>query len=306
MVLLGTTFSYFIMPSDCPQPPCTLFISSRLEEARRRKDDYSTYYDFALRYGPLNEEEFELATYPGKICQAKTTDAIRMIQNWWWSVWPSLLRRRKAAALVIQAVFRGFVQKKRWCAIIRLRTLWGNTRIIAHAFTCWRDIHKKIKRVRVFTHHFHNRCKLICLMALVNHAKEKRKLREDAVRDSLRRVSAGIRFRVFEAWVRFTDISLAVERMHRRSSTRPVFRVWWMKASASRRYRLIVSACGVLVSRLLRFKCRARYAGLRRSCIGMQHIVRVNIARTRVKKRVEMSRARSAEEAVQALEVGKC
>lgn len=282
-----------------------ILFPTRLEEARRRKLDYATYYGFALRYGPLAEEEFELVTYPGESYHARVSDACRLVQYWWWSVWPPVLRCRKAAALQIQASFRGLLQRKKWRAIIRLRALWGNTRIVAHSFTCWRDIVAKIRRVKAFTRRFRSRCKGRCYAALAKHAKQEKKLREDVVRERLRRLSQGIRFRVFDAWVTYTETSVAVKRMHLRSLVRPVFRAWWTTALAARRQCRLRWACATLVRRFISWRHRARYSDVRTACIKLQGVARVKSARARVKKDMHNARLRRAEEVIQALEVGK-
>ncbi|CAN0127432.1 unnamed protein product [Scytosiphon promiscuus] len=172
----------------------------KLEEARRRKQDYAAYYRLALSYGSLAVEQFEQSQYPGNCYQGKVLDAARVIQNWWWSVWPTLLRRRKAGALAIQSVFRGFLQRRKWQAIIRLRTLWGNTRIVAHSFTVWRSRVASFQRAKAFAGRRIARSNAKCLAALRSNAVEKRTSREKLLRERLRRVSAGLRLRVFEGW----------------------------------------------------------------------------------------------------------
>lgn len=62
-------------------------------------------------------------------------------------------------------------------------------------------------------------------------------------------------------------------------------------------------ACATLASRLLRWKKRSHYSKLRGSCVKMQTIARMQIASSRIKRKVRASRVRRAEEAVQALEV---
>ncbi|CAM9426646.1 unnamed protein product, partial [Hapterophycus canaliculatus] len=172
----------------------------KLEEARRRKQDFDTYYHLAVRYGPLPVDQFEQPTYPGSCYQSKVLDATRALQNWWWTVWPTLLRRRKAAALTIQSVFRGFLQRRKWYAIIRLRTLWGNTRIVAHSFTVWRSRVASFQRVKAFADRFKARSNAKCLAALKCNAVERRTSREKLLRERLRRISDGLRLRVFEGW----------------------------------------------------------------------------------------------------------
>ncbi|CBJ48322.1 hypothetical protein Esi_0002_0053 [Ectocarpus siliculosus] len=173
---------------------------SKLEEAQRRKQDYSTYYGLAVRYGPLPGEKFDLATYPGSHYHGKILDATRVIQIWWWSVWPPLLRHRKAAALAIQSQFRGFLQRQKWRAIIRLRTLWGNTRIVTHSFVVWRITITTALRVKTFTGRLSNRRKGRVFGALLSNAQERRAAREELLRQRIRRVSEGVRLRVFESW----------------------------------------------------------------------------------------------------------
>eukprot|EP00752_Nemacystus_decipiens_P016338 g14612.t1 len=158
------------------------------------------YYRLAVKYGPLSEDQFELDAYPGSQYHGKIVDASRVIQNWWWSLWPRVLRRRKAAALMIQSAFRGFSQRRRWHAIIRLRTAWGNTRVVAHSFVVWRDTVARIRRVGAFTSRFRNRSKINCLKVLRCNVAEQKRMREELLRDRLRRVSEGVRLRVFEAW----------------------------------------------------------------------------------------------------------
>lgn len=261
------------------------------------------YYEFALRYGPLAEEEFELAVFPGRRYHAKNSDASRAIQNWWWSVWPSTLRRRKAAALVIQSLFRGFLQRRRWYAIIRLRTLWGNTRIAAHAFLQWKNMVVKVRKAKAFARRLRYRCEARCFAMLVAHARRKHQSREEVLRRRLQKVSEGIRLRVFEGWVRYTETSLAVERMRRRSVTRPVLRAWGGHALESRRHRRLCLASATIIHRVLGWRRRARYVDLRKACINMQAIARTKIAWIRGKRKIKESLMRQAEEAVQLLEV---
>ncbi|CAN0078753.1 unnamed protein product [Ectocarpus sp. 12 AP-2014] len=175
-------------------------ILSKLEEAQRRKQDYGTYYDFAVRYGPLPGDQFDLAIYPGSHYHGKILDATRVIQIWWWGVWPPLLRHRKAAALAIQSQFRGFLQRRKWRAIIRLRTLWGNTRIVTHSFVVWRTTITTALRVKAFTGRLSNRRRGRVFGALLTNAQERRAAREELLRQRIRRVSEGVRLRVFESW----------------------------------------------------------------------------------------------------------
>lgn len=204
---------------------------------------------------------------------------------------------------MIQSAFRGFLQRQKWRIIIRLRTSWGNTRIIAHSFLVWRNMVTLTRRVRAFAFRFRNRSKANCLKALTHNVTEKKRSREELLRDRLRRVSEGVRLRVFEAWASYTETSLAVKRMRYRSSVRPAFRGWWEIASEDRQRSRLCWACANLASRLLRWKARSYYTKLRESCAKMQAIARAKIASTRIKKNVRLSRVRRAEEAVQALEV---
>lgn len=214
-----------------------------------------------------------------------------------------MLRRRKAAALMIQSVFRGFSQRKKWHAIIRLRTSWGNTRIVTHSFVVWRDRVALTRRVRAFAFRFRNRSKANCLKALLWNVVERQRLREELLRDRLRRVSEGVRLRVFEAWVRYAETSLAIKRLRYRSSVRPSFRGWWEIASRGRMHSRLCWACATLVSRLLRWKTRSHYTKLRGSCVKIQTVAKIQMASSRIKKKARASRISRAEEAVQALEV---
>lgn len=261
------------------------------------------YYEFTLRYGPFAEEEFALAVFPGRRYHAKISDASRAIQNWWWSVWPPTLRRRKAAALVIQSLFRGFLQRRSWYAIIRLRTLWGNTRVAAHAFLQWRNMVVKVRKTKAFARRLRYRCEAQCFAMLVAHARRKHESREEVLRRCLHKVSEGIRLRVFEGWVSYTETSLAVERMRRRSLTRPAFRIWEEHALEHRRRRRLCSASAVIVHRVLGWRRRARFVDLRRVCINMQTIARTKITWIKGKRKVKESLMRQAEEAAQSLEV---
>lgn len=275
----------------------------RLEEAQRRKQDYGTYYGLAVRYGPLPGDQFDLATYPGSHYHGKILDATRVIQIWWWSVWPPLLRHRKAAALAIQSQFRGFLQRRKWRAIIRLRTLWGNTRIVTHSFVVWRTTITTALRVKAFTGRLSNRRKGRVFGALLSNAQERRAAREELLRQRIRRVSEGVRLRVFECWVRYTETSLAVERLRFRSVAWRWFREWRDVALEDRMRSRMDWACSTLASRLLRWKHRSHYFRVRKSCVKMQVVARMQISCARLKRKVKASRVRRAEEAVQKLEV---
>lgn len=276
----------------------------RLDEARRRRKDYATYYHLALLYGPLSDQEFRVAAYPGSIYHNKTSDAARTAQNWWWNVWPTLLRRRKSAALAIQVNFRGFLQRRRWRAIIRLRTLWGFTRIVAHAFVCWRELVAKTCKVTVFARRFRSRCVARCLAAWAGHVDAERKLREAIVHDLLKRASQGIRLRVFEAWARYTDTSLAIERMRVRSFARPVLWAWHEQASSDRLRGQLGWACAKLTARLKRWQHRTGFLERRSACCTVQRGVRIYIARVRLKRKITESRTSRALEIIQDVEVG--
>lgn len=245
-----------------------------------------------------------MAVYPGKIYARKVSDAARVVQDWWWNAWPSVLRRRKSAALAIQSLYRGFAQRKLWHGIIRLRTLWGNTRITAHAFVPWRDHVAKVGRVAAFTRRFRKRCAGRCLTAWRGFVDAKIKDREDLVRRRLKRVKEGIRARVFEGWIRYSEISLAVERMRRRVCTRPVLRAWRKHAHADRVYTHLHWACATLASRVLRWRARARFVDCRRACCKIQRFARGGNARVKVQRRAAEARTRQAEEIVQIVEVG--
>lgn len=278
----------------------------RFEEARRRKLDYAEYFALALRYGPLGEGDFERAIFPGRSYHGNLFDASRLIQTWWWGLWPSILRRRKAAALMIQARFRGHVQRIRWQAIIRLRTMWGYTRIVAHAYTCWRDSVAKIRRAKAFARRLKNRCLARCLAALASLTRERRETRQDIVRERIRRMSLTLRDRVFDAWVLFTEKSLAVKRMRWHSLVYPTFDSWRRKVFRDRSFSRLRWACAVLVGRLMRWKATTRYVRLCKACIKIQRLVRVKLAITRTRNAVRHSRTCRAEEAIQREKVCAC
>lgn len=241
--------------------------------------------------------------HPGSTYEAKVSDAGRAVQTWWWGVWPPMIRRRKAAALAVQKIFRGFLQRRKWRAIIRIRTLWGNTRVVACSFTRWKGTASKATRARAFAQRRQNRSKAHCFALLADHAQKRRRSKEDVVGACLRRASHGVRLRVFEAWVRYAETSLAVERMRLRRLALPVMRAWRMQASVNRRHGRLRWACTLIASRLLRWRRRVQYLDMRRACIKVQRAARSNIVRARVKKGLSESRVRRAEEAVQALEV---
>lgn len=214
-----------------------------------------------------------------------------------------MLRRRKVAALAIQSVFRGFLKRKRWHTIIRLKTLWGNTRIVAHTLLVWRGKVALVRRVRAFTRRFRNRSKAKVLNALFFVATEKKKSRDELLRRHLRRVSEGIRLRVFEGWVRFTETSLAVRRLRLCSLVRPAFRGWRKRAMEDRAHSQLRWACSTLASRVLRWRERSRYVRVQRSCMRIQVMARMWIASARIKSKLAAVRFHRAKEAVQALEV---
>lgn len=280
-----------------PPPP------ARSEEARRRQQDYGTYYYLALRYGALSNEDFGTATYPGKLYHNRISDAARVIQNWWWSTWPPALRRRKAAALAIQSIFRRFVQRRKWHSIIRLRTLWGSTRFVAHAFLCWRDHFAKSRRVALCIHRFRNRCLQRSLVAWACLVDAERKARDDVIRRRLKRVKEGLSQRIFQAWVRYAETSLAVKSMRRRICARPVLRSWRERASADRVSNRLRWSCTILASRLLRWRYRNMFLDHRRACCKIQRAARRRIGRVRVRRGTAKSRTRRAEEIVQVIEV---
>lgn len=214
-----------------------------------------------------------------------------------------MLRRRKAAALMIQSVFRGFLQRKRWRVIIRLKTSWGNTRILAHALSVWRGQIALIQRLRAFARRLRNRSKAKTLNAFFFFVAEKKRRQEELLRRRMRRTSAGIRLRVFEGWLGYTETSLAVGRLRLRSLVRPVFREWRKIATEDRARSQLQWACAVLASRTLRWKERSRYVRSRKSCTSIQVMARTWIASARIKARLKAVRFRRAEEAVQVLEV---
>lgn len=276
----------------------------RFEEAKRRKQDYSTYYSLAQQYGPLLDTDFAMAVYPGKVYAGKVSDAARWVHNWWWSAWPPVLRQRKAAALTIQSVFRGFVQRKKWHGIIRLRTLWGNTRITAHVFVSWRDHVAKLRRVAAFTCCFQKRCAGRCLAAWRGFVDAQRRQRENVVFRRLKQVKDGIRARVFEGWVGYTETSLAVERMRRRVCTRFVLKAWEKYTRANRAYTHLCWACATLAGRALRWRARTRFIIYRRACCKIQRFSRGRMAVLEVQRRAAEASTRQAEEIAQAVEVG--
>lgn len=276
---------------------------TRLQEARKRKDDYSAYYNLALRYGPLAEKEFRAAPYPGSVYRTKISHATRVIQNWWWCIWPALLRRRKVAALALQSIFRGSIQRKRWREIIRLRTLWGTTRLLAHSFVAWMHYAARLRRLATITGRSRNRCLRRCLCAWAEQADFERRGKECLVRERLRRVGMGTIARAFEAWTSFAETSRTVRRMRQRSLSRPVLCVWRRRALSARRRRQLVWACSKLVSRGLRWQCRKRFLELRRACCSMQKLVRVKLTRAHFQRRIITRRTQKARQMVLNLQV---
>lgn len=269
---------------------------TRLEEARQRKEDYATYYDLTLRYGPLSDKDFDMAVYPGRVYVGIISDAAHVVQNWWWSTWPPVLRRRKSAALAVQSAFRGFVKRRQYQGIVRLRTLWGTTRIVAHVFVSWRDQTAKVRRVAAFTNRFRKLCVVRCLQAWRRHVDTEREAREDVVRQRLRRAKDGIRARVFENWVIYTETSLAVDRMRRRVILRPMLRAWSRRALADRVRNRMFWACAKLASRALRYHGRRRFVEAREACCKMQSFARRVVGRAKVQREM-------AKDIIQAVEV---
>lgn len=276
---------------------------SRLEEARRRKQDYAVYYSLALRYGPFDAEEFGVAPYPGSAYRTKVQQAARIAQNWWWGVWPPLLRRRKIAALMAQSAFRGFLQRKRWNAIIRLRTLWGTTRFVARVFVCWQKSSIKSRRVAAFARRLQNGIVRRCLATWAGQVDAKRKRGENLVRQRLRRVEAGMTQRIFDAWVAYSEISRKIEHMHRRSITWPTFDAWRHRVYSDHVTRRLNWACAKLVSRNLRWHLRTRFLRLR-DCAGkIQRLARKKLERARVQRHTTARRTRMAERIVNDIQV---
>lgn len=278
----------------------------RWEEARQRKLDYATYYTYAERYGPLSEQEFnQNASSPGRAYYAKAFDAARLVQVWWWTVWPPVLRRRKAAALAVQATFRGFLQRRKWGTLIKLRVLWSKTRINAHTLKVWRHTVARTKRVKAFACRFRKNCKARCFTALFDLSKQRREARQCVLRKHLQQESLRVQLRVFEAWAKYTEISLTVTRMNFRGVTWSVFTAWRLTVSEIRRYTRLRGACAVLAGRFLRRRCSGKYRRLKSACIKVQRAVRAMIAWIRVRRSLDYERERRARDIVQLREVGK-
>lgn len=278
----------------------------RWEETRQRKLDYATYYTYAERYGPLSEQEFnQNASNPGRAYNAKAFVAARSVQVWWWTVWPPLLRRRKAAALAVQATFRGYLQRRKWGTLIKLRVLWGKTRIITHTLKVWCHTVARTKRVKAFACRFRKNCKARCFAVLFDLSKHRREARQLMLRKHLQQVSHRVQQCVFEAWAQYAEKSLIVTRMNFWSVTRSVFTAWRLTVSEIRRYTRLRGACAVLAGTFLRQQSSGKYRRLKIACIKVQRTVRAMIACTRVQRSLDFERRRRAREIVQLREVAK-
>lgn len=135
-----------------------------------------------------------------------------------------------------------------------------------------------------------------CLQAWRRHVETERAAREDVVRQRLRRAKDGIRARVFEHWVIYTESSLAIDRMRRRVILRPVLRAWSKRALADRVKNRMFWACAKLASRALRYDGRRRFVETRQACCKIQHFARGVITRAKVQREL-------AEDIIQAVEV---
>lgn len=120
------------------------------------------------------------------------------------------------------------------------------------------------------------------------------------LRKYLRQVSLRVQLRVFEAWAKHAEKSLAVTRMNFRSVTWPAFTVWRLTISEIR----LRGACAVLAGRFLRQQCNGRYRRLKTACMKVQRAARVRIAWTRVQRSLGYEREHRAREIVQLREVG--
>lgn len=276
---------------------------ARLEEAQRRKGDYAAYYNLALRYGPLGSEEFDAAPYPGSALHSKVSNAALVVQNWWWGAWPPLFRRRKLAALMVQSVFRGFVQRKRWRVFVRLRLLWGTTRIVSRALAGWKEGASRARRVARFAGRTRVRTLERSFAAWRHQAVVERSEVEKAIIDRLRRSQFGVSQRIFDAWASYAAASRRVEKMRGRSFTRGPFRAWRECTASDRRHRLLIRLCSTIASRALGRAARTRFLELRGACCMAQRLARGKLARVRVRRMIVERRVQQAEQLAQDAEV---
>jgi hypothetical protein len=100
-------------------------LSWRYIEARNRMEDYNTYYDYAVRYGPMEEEDFHSHAMPGKTYHDRCTRGVRSWQRMWWARWPPRRMWKDICATRMQALWRGLKVRKRWRPIVRMRMHHG-------------------------------------------------------------------------------------------------------------------------------------------------------------------------------------
>jgi hypothetical protein len=202
------------------------FLTSLYYDALYRQRDYERYYILAIRYGNMNEEQFNLDDFPGKRYYKRVTKATIMIQHAWDRYWAVMKLRRYRAARMIQKYWRCFHVYRKIHPIIKLRLKIGKKTYYIFCFSRWKEYNSIVKKIKnAITFQLSN-TQQICFNAWSSYIKEQRRDREKVLERFSRRFRNLALYHTYSYWKLYVTTNKALKLKLRRLFAFPHFDIW--------------------------------------------------------------------------------
>jgi hypothetical protein len=202
------------------------FLTSLYFDALYRQRDYERYYILAIRYGNMNEEQFNMDDFPGKRYYKRVTKATIMIQHTWDRYWAVMKLRRYRAARTIQKYWRCYHVYKKLHPIIKLRLKIGKKTYYIFCFSRWKEYNRIVKNIKnALTFQLSN-TQQICFNAWSNYIKEQRRDRERVLERFSRRFRNLALYHTYSYWKLYVITNKKLKLKLRRLFAFPHFDIW--------------------------------------------------------------------------------
>ena len=249
-------------------------LSWRYLEAKNRMEDYYLYYRYAQRYGPFDEEDFHRHAMPGAAYDRRATDGARQFQRMWWAKWPPRRMWKDICSTRMGKRVRGYLVRKRWRPIVRMRMHHGRYACMIRCFRPWVEWVGKMKRVRALMSGIMAGSKRNCFNEWRNTVQATKREREEIAKKCLKRMLMKAEFSCFVSWHGYTQQCRKVKTMMRRAIGCPSWNKWLDYVAQSKRERRVIRGFTALQSRARGASSRRDFLALTKLCKIMRRLVR--------------------------------
>jgi len=249
-------------------------LSWRYLEARNRLADYCTYYDYAVRYGPFDEADFQSHATPGKTYHDRCTFGARQFQRMWWAKWPPKRMWMDICSTRMGSLWRGIWVRKRWRPIVKMRMHHGRYAKMLRCLNPWKSWVAKMKRAKKLLEGIligDQRAHYTAWKELVQQIKKER---EEIAKKALNRFIHRREFAVFNAWYSFVEKKKRIMTMMRRAIGNPAFGTWLEYTYFIKEQKMVLRGMTAIQSMYRGWIARVEYAGILKFMGVMRRLVR--------------------------------